>query len=217
MKRIVIAAVLGGLCMASEAAAAVSYRQTVKLSKGKATVAFTAEAPEAKASGPTRSPRVGISPSPNPSFGNFLAQKLDDAGKVTVVPASRVQGAASLSGGYEQLMRSELAAVVSSACRGSNLNYLLVMGAAQMSYKTDITTYIVGLGRMRMRHTQMSRLYDCRSKQVVWQQSVMFETSQGAMSSALSGNGMGALLGGPEAEQAMAGMYAEKLTADLGW
>ncbi len=135
------------------------------------------------------------------------------------MPASRLQAAAAVGGGFEELMRSELVGAVAAACRAGNLNYLLLLllGAPQISMKTDVSTFIVGFGRMRMRHTQELRLYDCRSRQIVGKQSVLFEISQGAMSSAFTGNSAGALLGGPEAEQAMAGIYAEKLTADMGW
>lgn len=215
MKRIAVAAALA--CLVASAATASDYKRDVKLAKGKATVEFTAQAREGTPSGPAKNPRVGIAPSPSPSFGNFLAKQLDDAGKVQVVPASRLQAAAAVGGGFEELMRSELVGAVASACRAGNLNYLLLLGAPQTSMKTDVSTFIVGFGRMRSRHTQETRLYDCRTKQIVWKQSVLFETSQGAMSSALSGNSAGALLGGPEAEQAMAGIYAEKLTADMGW
>lgn len=218
MKTIATTALLSCFWASSALAASADYKRDVKLAKGRATVEFTTAASEGRPSGPAKHPRVGIAPSPSPSFGNFLAKQLDEAGKVEVVPSSRLQAVSmTLGGGFEELMRSELVAAVASSCRAGKLDYLLVMGVAQTSMKTDITTFIVGFGRMRMRHIQQSRLYDCRSQQVVWKQSVLFETSQGAMSSALSGNGMGALLGGPEAEQAMAGVYAEKLTADLAW
>lgn len=194
-----------------------TFSRTVKLSKGEAKVEFTAQAPEGAHTGPLKDPHVGIAPSANPSFSAYLAQQLDESGKATVVPPSRLSTANSLSGGFDGMMRSDLQDTITAACRQGKLDYLLAMGAPQMSMKTDATTYIMGFGRSRMRNRQDAKLYDCRTRQAVWVQSVLFETSQGALSSAFTGNAAGGLLGGPDAERAMAKVYTEKLTADMNW
>lgn len=212
-----IALALVATLVAGQADGAEQFSREVKLAKGKAKVEVTPGSPETKASR-INHPRLGIAPSPSASFGNFLARAFDESGKVDITPPSRLQGVfRTLGAGFEQLMRSELTEAVNDACRTGHLDYLLVMGAPQMSMKTDVTAFIVGLGRMRMRNRQESRLYECRSRKTVWAASVMFETSQGTMSSALTGNSAGALLGGPEAEQAMAKIYGDKLAGDMGW
>lgn len=192
------------------------YSQSVKLSKGKAKVEFTAGTPEGARTGSSKNPRVGIAPSPTISFGNFLAQQLDATGRAVVVPPSRLSDASALNGGFDGLMRSELQSAISGACRKEKLDYLLVLGTPQPSMKTDITAYLLNpFARMRTRNNQESRLYDCRATQSVWVQDVRLETSQSVVGSM---NNLGAgFLGGPESERAMARLYVEKLIADMGW
>lgn len=216
-RRIILSLALAAIFIASQAEGTERFSREAKLAKGKAKVEVTPGTPETTASR-INHPRLGIAPSPSASFGNFLARAFDESGKVDIVPPSRLQAAyRTLGAGFEQLMRSELSEAIGDTCRAGHLDYLLVMGAPQMSMKTDVTAFIVGFGRMRMRNRQESRLYECRSRKTVWVADALFETSQGTMSSALTGNSAGALLGGPEAEQAMAKIYGEKLAADMGW
>lgn len=192
-----------------------TFSKEVKLSKGKAKVEFTIATVEGSPSGPARTPKIGIAPSPNESFGSYLAKRLDESALVVVVPPRQLSTFSTAGVSFEQMMRSELEASVGSSCKAAKLDYLLFLGAPQMSTKTDATAYVFGLGKMRMRNTIATRLYDCRTKKFVWAQSVLFETSQGMMGMVF--NGVGALFGGPEAEQAMAGIFADKLTSDLKW
>ncbi|MEI9899159.1 MAG: hypothetical protein WDN31_02440 [Hyphomicrobium sp.] len=156
------------------------YSRSVKLSKGKATVAFTPGQADAAPDHSIRNPRVGIAPSPSPSFGNFVARKLDDTGRAQVVPPSQMHVPQSLmTSGFEELMRSELAGAISAVCKQSRLDYVLLMGALQMSQKTDITAMIFFIGKMRVRKRSESRLYDCRSHQTVWVQHVLLKRRKG--------------------------------------
>lgn len=192
-----------------------NFSRQVKLSKGKAKVEFTSLSAESSPTGPAQHPRLGIAPSLNPSFANFLAKHMDDSARVEVIPPSKFSSNSAFASGFEQMLRSELESAVISNCRTAKLDYLLLFGSPQQSQKTDVTAFVFGLGRMRMRSTIETRLYDCRTRKSVWVQKVQFETSQGMAGMAFGGTGAG--FGGPEAEQAMAGIFAEKLTADLKW
>lgn len=210
-----IAITLAATIATSAIAGDANFSRQVKLSKGKAKVEFTTLAAEGSPTGPAQHPRLGIAPSLNATFANFLAKGMDDGARVEVVPPSKFNSNSAFATGFEQMLRSELESAVTSSCKTAKLDYLLLFGSPQQSQKTDVTAFVIGMGRMRMRNTVETRLYDCRTRKSVWVQKVQFETSQGMMGMAFGGTGAG--FGGPEAEKAMAGIFAEKLTLDLKW
>jgi hypothetical protein len=215
MRRVLGALIIGALVATAAYADEGKFSREVKLTKGKAKVQFTAMQADGTAAGLAKQPKLGIAPSMSPSFSSFLAKRMDENGRVVVVPPTKLNSGSAFSMGFDQLMRSELVESVGSSCKAAKLDYLLLLGSPQMSQKTDATAYVFGLGRMRMRNTVEARLYECRTTKSVWRQSVLLETSQGMMSMAFGGSGAG--FGGPEAEQAMANIFADKLTVDMKW
>ncbi len=215
MLRILAALAFGALITANAHANDSNFSREVKLSKGKAKVKFTAMPAEGSAAVVSKQPRLGIAPSQNPSFVSFIAKQMDERRKVVVVPPSKLGSGGAFGTGFDQMMSSELSEAVGSSCKSAKLDYLLLLGSPQMSHKTDVTAFMFGLGRTRLRNTVEARLYDCRTAKSVWRQSVLLETSQSAMGMAF--NGTGPVFGGPEAEQAMAGVFADKLTFDMKW
>jgi hypothetical protein len=209
-----LAAAFGLVCTA---ASAEEFSRELDLGKGRAKVTFTSIAPDAPPSGPKKYPRVGVAPSVDAQFGSFLTRQLDDSSRVQVTSPTKVQSADLPVGfTFDSVTRSELKAAIDTACRTNQLDYILVMGSQQHTTGMDVTVFIIGLGRMKMRVQQEARLYDCRSKAIVWNQNIIFEGSQGLMSSTLSGNLAGNAIG-PDASKAMASIYSDKLISDMGW
>lgn len=215
MLKVLAALALGTLIATNAYANEGTFSREVKLSKGKAKLKFTAMPADGSVTVASKQPRLGIAPTQNPSFASFLAKQMDERKKAVVVPPSKLGSSSAFGMGFDQLMSSELVEAVGSSCKSSKLDYLLLLGSPQMSQKTDATAFVFGLGRMRLRNTVEARLYECRTAKSVWRQSVLLETSQSMMGMAF--NGAGAGFGGPEAEQAMAGVFVDKLALDMKW
>lgn len=206
------------MLVVGSAASAEEFKRELQLSKGKARVTFVSIAPEMEPKGPAKNPKVGIAPPTDAQFGGFLARQLDESSRVNVVSPTRMAQTELPAGfDFESVTRSELKAAVSAGCRSQRLDYLLMLGSSQATGKVDVTAYIVGFGRIRMRQTQQARLYDCRSQAIVWNQTIEYEGSQGLMSSALSGTTMGNAMAGPDAAKAYATAFGDKLVADMRW
>ena len=214
------ASIVGGLLLAFTAlapASAEEFSRETHIGKAKIKVVLNSVAPEGRATGPARNPRLGVAPSALGEFTNFVTRSLDDSSRVQVTSPSRLvsdQMPAAFS--FDAVTRSELRDALTSACAKGKLDYALVFGASTATMKTDVTVFIVGLGRNRQRLSYEARVYDCRTKSIVWNQNVMVEGSQGMFTSAVTGNMMGNQFGA-DGSKAAAAIFSDKLIADMGW
>jgi hypothetical protein len=196
-------------------AGAQDYKRSVKLSKGKVRVEFTVRQPEGRPSGPAHHPRVGVAPSLNPGLTAFLTKAFDEGSKVEAVPASELSANAVMATQIGSMLRSEVRNLVDAICRKGKLDYAFFLDQGTPALKAGFGASF-GLGRMHWRSEQDARLFDCRTKQSVWHQSVLLDTSQSVFKMNNSGTTAG-LTGSPEADKAMANVIAEKLTGDMAW
>ena len=215
MKGFIVGVMLLGL--AGGTAWAEEFSRETHIGKAKIKVVFNSVAPDARPTGPAKNPRVGVAPSAHAEFGNFITKSLDDSARVQVTSPSRLTSDNLPVGfSFDAVTRSELRDALTAACSKARLDYALVFGASTTTMKMDVTVFIVGLGRNRTRLSYEARLYDCRSKAIVWNQGVMIEGSQGMFSSAVTGNMMGNQFGA-DGSKAAAAIFSDKLIADMAW
>lgn len=198
------------LCLPA-AAKSETYTQEIKLDKGTAKVTFVSVDNTKSYSNQKSHPTVGITSIGQYQFGDFLAKSLDETNKVKVVSPAKL---AAEGGDFESLTRSEFSDFLADTCKKGKLDYLLVAGPVETTSKTDISAYIIGIGKTRSRNKEEFRLYECQNYSIVWDQNVTIEGAQGIWSSAFSGFGSQY---GPGPSKAIAPIFADKLIKDMNW
>jgi hypothetical protein len=210
MKRLGLIAIF---CLGAVASTATAQptSQEVKVPGGVIKVSITPVSTPIPARGSRNAPRIGVSMTgimPTP-----IARKLDDTAKVQVVSPAKFS-AGSASGGFDTVTRSEFAESLSAGCRQSRTDYALYSGQPEVTAGMSTTAYIFGFGRIKNSKSFEMRLYDCRTREIVWDAKVEIEASSGIWTNAFAGKVSG---GGAESEDAAAQIITAKLLDDMGW
>ena len=209
MNRRALALVVAALAIPTGAFAQATS-QEVKVPGGMIKVSITPLPATGTPKGPKMSPRIGVSASS--PLSTPLARKLDDAGKVQVVsPAKFSAGAAA--GSFDTVTRSEFVEALVAGCRQSKVDYALYEGQPELTTGVSTTALIFGFGRSNQTNTFEMRLYDCRTREPVWDATVAVEASAGIWTNMFSGKVSG---GGGQSQDAAAEIIATKLIADMG-
>ncbi len=208
-----VAVVLGTATSMAAPTGADTVKQQVNIPGGRVKVSMTSMESPAAPSGPRTMPKVGVSPSS--LIATSLARALDNTGKATVLsPARFTATSVEQAGGFDTLTRSEFADSLANACTRLKLDYALYAGSPQMSSGMSTSVFLMGFGRMKQTQAFEMRLYDCRSKQPVWTQSVAVEDSSGLWTNMIAGK---MSMGGSQSVDAATQIIATKLAADMGW